>query len=143
MKVDLSLEQIVQVNRREKICLDQVFTNRPSLANRTEDVVGVSDHAAILLEITTTIPRAKPISRKVFLWSKSNMTEIKAETTRLTTSILHTFSTDSLVEEAYTQNRSKIPSEQTCSKQDDFNETQPTLGKHKHQTTCKTKTASM
>lgn len=49
----------------------------------------MSDHAAILLEITATIPRAKPISRKVFLWSKSNMTEIKAEATRLTTSIIH------------------------------------------------------
>ena len=101
MKADLGLEQIVQVNTREKNCLDLVFTNRPSLANQTEDVVGVSDHAAILLEVTATITRAKPICRKVFLWSKSNLTEIKAEATRLTTSILHSNSTDCPVEEIW------------------------------------------
>ena len=39
---------------------------------------------------------------------------------------------------AFTQNRPKIPSEQTCPKQDDFNETQPTLGKQ-HQMTSNTK----
>ena len=42
-----------------------------------------------------------------------------------------------------TQNRPKIPSEQTRPKQDDFNETQPTLGKRTHQTTSKTKTAGV
>ncbi|KAK2178350.1 hypothetical protein NP493_546g02013 [Ridgeia piscesae] len=72
MKADLSLEQIVHVNTREKNCLDLVFTNRPSLTNRTEDVFGVSI---------------------------SNLTEIKAEATRLTSSVLHTLSTDSPVEE--------------------------------------------
>ena len=46
--------------------------------------------------------------------------------------------------QAVTQNLPKIPSEQTCPKQDDFNETQPTLGKHNHQkTTSKTKIVGM
>ena len=69
MKADLGLEQIVHVYTREKNCLDLVFTIRPSLANRTEHVVGVSDHA-----ISATITHAKPTRRKVFLWSKSNLT---------------------------------------------------------------------
>ena len=110
MKVDLGLEQIVHVNTREKNCLDLVFTNRPSLANRTEDAVGVSEHAAILFEITATITRAKPIKRKVFLWSKSNLTETKAEATRLTSSVLHTFSTDSPVEEIWQSHKTGLKS---------------------------------
>ena len=61
----------------------------------------MNDHAAILLEITATITRAKPIRRKVFLWSKSNLTEIKTEAARQTSPILHTCSTDSAVEEIW------------------------------------------
>ena len=57
------------------------------------------------------------------------MTEKKAEATRLSSSILETFSTDSPVKEI----PSEIPSEQTCPKQDYFNETQQTLCEHRHQ----------
>ena len=72
------LEQIVTETTRGNNILDLFFTNRPSLVNRCKIKPGMSDHDCVFVEASLRPKKIKPISRKIYLWKKADIDQLKA-----------------------------------------------------------------
>ena len=73
-----NLEQIVDFPTRGSNILEIVSTNRPNLVNKCVPYMGMSDHeTTVLVDIECNTKRCKPTKRKIFLWKKVNMAQMK------------------------------------------------------------------
>ena len=77
-KVGLGLNQIVDFYTRQDKVLDLFLTNRPSLISKCTPLPGVSDHEMVLTVSDVRAKRHKPVPRKIFLWRKTDMVEVRS-----------------------------------------------------------------
>ena len=76
---DLCLSQIVDFPTRQQSLLDVFLTNRPTLVRKCMSMPGLSDHDMVLT-VADVRPRLKrPVERKIHLWDKANIQEIRDE----------------------------------------------------------------
>ena len=69
----INAEQLVDFPTTRDSALDLLLTNRVSLLSKCCDIPGLGDHqSAILADIECHPKKQKPISRKIYLWKKSN-----------------------------------------------------------------------
>jgi len=74
------MEQLVRFPTRGKNTLDILFTNRPSFLNRCKPAPGFGDHETSILADIKTYPKLdKPVKRKIYLWNKANIIELRKE----------------------------------------------------------------
>ena len=75
-----NMEQLVRFPTRGKNTLDILFTNRPSFLNRCKPAPGFGDHETSILADIKTYPKLdKPVKRKIYLWNKANIIELRKE----------------------------------------------------------------
>jgi DNA-binding NarL/FixJ family response regulator len=72
------LEQIVDFPTRGDNTLDTISTNRPSLVKQCVGMPGLSDHDVVFLEMSARAYRQKPPSRKILLWKRANLDDIRS-----------------------------------------------------------------
>ena len=76
----LGLSQMVTFPTRLDNTLDIFPTNRPSLVNRCEPILGVSDHDAAAYVNSDIVPkRQRPVQRKIHIWKKADTELIKED----------------------------------------------------------------
>ena len=92
-----SLEQSVQEPTRLDKTLDLFLTNRPTLVNRCCVIPGLGDHEAVCIDTSVKASIAKPVKRKIPLWNKANIGELKADCLSFQEKFLEEFDTKSLV----------------------------------------------
>merc|ERR1712240_222162 len=93
--------------------LDLFITNRPSLTNRLEIIpgIGTSDHEAVFINSCLQAPRRRPQARKINLWKRANMEEMKEDARAYQKTFLEKFTvTDSIdtMWDNFSENMSKI-----------------------------------
>ena len=71
--------------------LDLFLSNRPTLINRIEPMPGVSDHDIVYVNSCLKPERKKPPKRKILLWKKADMDELKLEVQAFVTSMTTEF----------------------------------------------------
>ena len=76
---DFGLHQTVKHPTRGDNILDLFFTNNVDLIKNTEVVSGVSDHHAVIIESILQLPHQKQPKRKILLWDKANIEQMKTE----------------------------------------------------------------
>ena len=69
--------------------LDIIFTSNPSLVSKCTPIPGVGDHDAVLEDRLAKPQRSKPVRRKIYLWDKADLANLKQEARNIAT-ILHT-----------------------------------------------------
>ncbi|KAK3096098.1 hypothetical protein FSP39_023212 [Pinctada imbricata] len=77
LTADCGLHQMVDFTTRNNNTLDLFFTNRPSLINRIKPMPGISDHEAIFIDSDVQVKLQRPTRRKIYLWKKANMTDLR------------------------------------------------------------------
>jgi len=78
MMYDCHLDQIVNFPTRGKNILDILLTNNNSLIERIIDIPGISDHNSIVVaDVKACVLRSKPALRKIYMWNKANIKELK------------------------------------------------------------------
>ena len=99
---DKGLEQLVTKPTRKENILDLFFTTHPTLVEKSTVFPGMSDHDGIPFIIINTEPRKiKQQPRKIYLYKKADVTDLKKEITELTNNITsnyedHDYPVDSL-----------------------------------------------
>ena len=68
------LTQIVTFPTRGSNILDLCFVSHPDLVLNCDSLPGLSDHEAVLVELSTTISRGKQALRKIYLYNQANWT---------------------------------------------------------------------
>ena len=78
---DNGLEQIVDFPTRKENTLDLLLTSHPSFKLRCKPLpsIGNSDHDIVLLDMACKPLKPKPVRRKIFLWKKAEIHNIKED----------------------------------------------------------------
>ena len=71
------LEQMVNFPTRGTNILDLLAPNTPSLVNRCQTLPGLGDHDIVFIDSDITARRRKPTQRKIYLWKKANLKELR------------------------------------------------------------------
>ena len=77
MLYDFNLSQVVEVPARLDNTLDLFVTSNPSLVNRIITLPGLSDHEAVLADVSITPILAKCKKREVPLFQKGKWDDFK------------------------------------------------------------------
>ena len=80
---DLGLKQIVDTHTRGKSTLDLFLTTNPNLVVDHSVISGISDHDIVDVQMRINLPRKKPIKRKIFLWNRTNIDQIRKDARNL------------------------------------------------------------
>ena len=91
---DESLTQLQLEPTRDQNILDLYFTNRPGLAKHTQTLPGISDHDIVLVDTELKAKINKNKARKIYKFNKADWTQLKTEATKMSDTLLSTFSTD-------------------------------------------------
>ena len=91
------LEQTVKTPTRRNNILDLFLTNRPSLISRCITIPGISDHDAVYVETTTSAPRLKPQRRKIHLWKRAYIPNLKQDAIIFTSEFINIYNSNSYV----------------------------------------------
>ena len=83
------VKQLVEAPTRGNNILDLFFTSNPSLVSKCKPIPGVGDHDAVLVDTLAKPQRSKPVRRKIYLWDKADLPNLKQEARNITTT-LHT-----------------------------------------------------
>ena len=95
---DIGLTQIVDFCTRWNNMLDLFLTNRPSLlANAPFTSHKISDHEMVLTVSDVRAKRLKPAPRKIFLWRKADLANIKSQLSDFSSKFTTAYSVDTPV----------------------------------------------
>ena len=94
------LEQAVNVPTRNENALD-LFLTCPSLINRCSPITGVSDHDGVFNESSVSTKRGKPVKRKINIWKRADLDQLKAACLDFQHCFLRTHSTMSSVKDMW------------------------------------------
>jgi len=75
---DFNLNQLVMEPTRENHILDLILTSQPHIISDISIIPGMSDHEAIASKLTIGKKRSISAKRKIYLYHKANLDEIKA-----------------------------------------------------------------
>ena len=91
--LDLGLEQVVESATRNNNILDIFLTNQPNLITSCSNSYSLSDHEVV--EITSRIKpsRKKQVKRKIHLWNKANLNNIKNDASKFSSAFLEKHNT--------------------------------------------------
>ena len=81
--INCGMVQMVDENTRENKILDLFLTNRPTWTTKCSTRAGISDHDIVITTNQLAAQRRKPISRKILLWKKANITELRNDVSKL------------------------------------------------------------
>ena len=95
------LDQIVTEPTRGENILDIFFTNRPSLINKCKIRPGLSDHDAVYIESSVRPKKIKPVPRKIHLWKKADLDQLKASCLLMVEAFNERFNTTSPVSQMW------------------------------------------
>ena len=95
------LDQIVTEPTRGENILDLVFTNRPSLINKCKIRPVLSDHDAVYIESSVRPRKIKPVSRKIHLWKKADLDQLRASCLMMVEAFNNKFNTNSPVDQMW------------------------------------------
>ena len=98
---ELGLSQIVDFPTRLHNTLDLFLTNRPSMISKCTAIPGVSDHEMILTISDIQAKRIKPVSRKILLWNKANIDNIRNDLSTFSSNYLTEVTINTPVEEQW------------------------------------------
>jgi len=74
--------------------LDIFTTNRPSLVTKCVTLPGISDHEAVSVLSHVTARTQPPVSRKIYLWSKTIFPSIKVKIQQFSANFLSHYMPD-------------------------------------------------
>ena len=94
---DIGLTQIVDFCTRENNILDLFLTNRPSLISKCTPLPRISDHEMVLTVSDVRAKRLKPAPRKIFLWRKADLANIKSKLSDFSLKFTTAYSVDTPV----------------------------------------------
>ena len=101
--LDYNLLQQVKEPTRLNNILDLCFTNSPSFVSSTEVIPGVSDHDAVVVNISMKPKLIRPVKRKIYLYKKADFTSmeecIRVFDNKLSPEYLRSKTVDELVNE--------------------------------------------
>ena len=92
------MEQVVEKPTRMDNILDLFFTNRPSLVSQVQIKPGISDHEMVCIDSAIRPAKVKPVQRKIFLWKKGDIDQLKASVMLFADEFCEKFNIDSPVE---------------------------------------------
>ena len=98
---ELGLTQIVDFPTRLHNTLDLFLTNRPSMISNCTPLPGVSDHEMILTISDVQAKRLKPVSRKILLWNKADIQNIRNDLSTFSSNYLTSVTINTPVEEQW------------------------------------------
>ena len=106
-----NLDQIVSFPTRGNKTLDILTTNRPSLVNACSPMPGISDHdTAVLAEVDCSPKRDKPVRRKLYMWGRANLEQLKEYVQREVHAYVGNYSTSTPVQNLWDGFKSIIES---------------------------------
>ena len=117
-------EQIVTFPTRNSNTLDLFLTNRPGFINKCVSIPGLSDHDGVSVESAIVANKTKPVRRKIFLWKRVNLDEMKQSCIEFQHQFLSSYNETSCVEDMWTDIKtnldtileSSVPSKMTSSR---------------------------
>jgi len=98
LATDFGLTQIVNLPTRENNILDILLTNCPSLINDFYILLGISDHEIVFVNSYITAKTQRPIKRRILLWSKANLEQIRLTALNLVLEFMNSFNIDTAVD---------------------------------------------
>ena len=98
---ELGLTQIVDFPTRLHNTLDVFLTNRPSMISNCTPLPGVSDHEMMLTISDVQAKRLKPVSRKILLWNKADIQNIRNDLSTFSSNYLTSVTINTPVEEQW------------------------------------------
>ena len=81
--------QIVDFPSRGNNILDVLCPNRPSFINTCYPLSGIGDHEIIF--VSSLVKLNPPTKRKIYLWSKADLSNIQQLASNLCTCFMHTY----------------------------------------------------
>ena len=92
------LEQMIDFPTRGDNILNVMLTNRPSLINTCSGLPALSDHDVVFAEINARAIRRKPVRRKILLWKKADLDDVRSRVSQLSSDYTSKFSTSTPIE---------------------------------------------
>jgi hypothetical protein len=84
------------------------LTNRPSLINKVTPIPGISDHDTIpYIELSIKDTYQRPVRRKIFLWKKAKMEDLKPGMERFVTHFIEHHTIDKGINTLWSEFESK------------------------------------
>ena len=99
---DFSLEQLVLSPTRGNHILDLILTSQPGLFTDVTIVPGMSDHEVVTFRFNATVKRLTKVKRKILLFHKANLEEMKAKLQRFEKEFTESNPSGPTVEENWT-----------------------------------------
>ncbi len=93
------LQQVIDFPTRGDNILDVVLTNRPSLISRSSPLPRLSDHEVVFVEANIQAQRKKPVRRKILLWKKANLDDLRQRVADWSNKFVDKYTTTTPVEE--------------------------------------------
>ena len=91
---DCGLQQVVQENTRQNSTLDLFLSNHPSHVEAVSILPGLGDHDVVQIDTRIKPKRKRPIKRKIFLWKKADVTNMKKDSQKFASEFLERFTND-------------------------------------------------
>jgi len=108
LKTTCGFSQVVDFTTREDKTLEVFLTNRPSLINRVTPIPGISDHDTIpYIESSIKAKYQRPVRRKIFLWKKAKMEDLKPGMERFVTHFIEHHTIDTGINTLWSEFESK------------------------------------
>ncbi|XP_038064967.1 uncharacterized protein LOC119735343 [Patiria miniata] len=95
------LDQIVSFPTRLDNTLDLFLTNRPSCINKCLPIPGISDNEIVFVDTDIKPKRQRPVRRKIYLWNKADMQQIRCEGNKMKDEFVTKFDASSPVSEMW------------------------------------------
>ena len=102
------MEQVVDKPTRMENILDLFFTNRPSLVNQVQIKPGISDHEMVCIDSAIRPAKVKPVQRKVYLWRKGDIDQLKASVMLFADEFCEKFNINSPIEAMWASLKSNL-----------------------------------
>ncbi|XP_071492986.1 uncharacterized protein [Diadema antillarum] len=94
-------QQMVSSPTRRDSILDLFLTNRPSLINKCTLLPGLGDHDIVSIDSDVSAKRCKPLKRKIYLWEKANLSDMKRDCRQFQRDFLSKYCEQSSVHEMW------------------------------------------
>nr|XP_054763097.1 uncharacterized protein LOC129269612 [Lytechinus pictus] len=103
-----NLKQMVDFTTRNENILDLFMTNRPSLVSECKPLPGLGDHDIVMVYSRITPQRTKPVKRKIYLWKRAEVRQMKEKCISFSKSFTSRFNSDSSISDMWLSIKSNL-----------------------------------